>query len=111
MKTSSKKAKGRLLQKLIAELIQERFNLSPNDVKSTSMGAQGIDVQLSDKAREKFPYAIEAKNLARIAIYKHWDQAKINAKKENLMPALVIKQNHSEPLIVLNLKDFIGKIC
>jgi citrate lyase gamma subunit len=110
MLTSSKKAKGKKLQNTVAEAIRTTFNLSDKDVTSTIMGDSGIDIKLSEEARKKFGYAIECKNLARIAIYKHWAQAKANAEKEKLEPLLVIKQNRSEPLVVLTLEKFMELI-
>lgn len=104
MKTQSAKAKGRKLQQLVRDFIRETFELSENDVVSTSMGAQGIDVQLSDKARELFPFAVECKSYARIAVYQWWKQAKDNAKE--LSPLLVIKQNRSEPLVIISMQTF-----
>ena len=42
-------------------------SLEPDDIKSTSMGAGGEDVQLSPAARAVYPIQIECKNLAKIA--------------------------------------------
>lgn len=71
------------------------------------MGESGLDIQLSDKARSLFPYAVEAKNYARIAIYKWWKQCKDNAKSEELFPVLVVKQDRGEPLAILELDHFL----
>ncbi len=46
MKTSSAKNKGRRLQKWLAEQIIAVFGLKPDDVRSTSSGAGGVDVLL-----------------------------------------------------------------
>ena len=105
MLTSSAKDKGRNLQKYVATVLQELLNLHPDDCKSTSMGAQGCDVQLSVAAQEKLPVAIECKSYAKIAVYNWWKQAVSNTKK-NQYPMLVIKQNHSNPLIVIDLDFF-----
>ena len=110
MLTRSKKAKGKKLQNLVAEKIIEVYSLSDKDVTSTIMGDSGIDIKLSEEARKKFGWAVECKNLARIAIYKHWEQAKANAEKEKLDPLLIIKQNRSEPLVVLSLDKFMELI-
>ena len=104
MKTQSCKAKGRNLQKFVASRIRELFGLPEEDVKSTSMGAGGMDVQLSAKARESFPYAVECKSHARMAIYNLYDQAKANSGE--LKPLLVVKANRRQPLVVLDWSDF-----
>ena len=53
MKPSSCKAKGRRLQQRVAQSIRDAFaGLAEEDVRSTSMGAGGEDVQLSSQARE-----------------------------------------------------------
>lgn len=106
MKTQSKKNKGRKFQQLIRDKIKEVFGLSGNDVRSTSMGAGGEDILLSDKAKGLFPYSIEAKALERFAIYKHYDQAKEHARKNKDTPLLFIKGNYREPLVILNINDF-----
>lgn len=64
---------------------------------------------LSTVALAAFPYAVECKNLAKIAVYKYYEQASANKIKDT-MPLLVIKQNRSEPLVVLSLKDFMD-VC
>ena len=107
IKTRSAKNKGKRLQNKVALLIRELFNLSDKDVKSTTMGESGLDIQLSEAAREKFPYAIECKKHARFAIYNIFKQAKANATKEKLTALLIIEQDRSEPLAILTLEDFL----
>lgn len=68
------------------------------------MGAQGRDVQLSEQALRLFPYSVECKSRARIALYSDYAQAVSNASGD--VPLLVIKQNHSKPLVVLDLDHF-----
>lgn len=105
MKTSSAKAKGRQLQKFVRDKILTLFSLPEEDVVSTSMGNSGIDIQLSNRARELFPFAVECKNYARIAVYNWWKQAKENSTEE-LSPLLIIKQNRSEPLVIMSWETF-----
>jgi len=105
MKTQSKKAKGRNLQKFVRDLILKTFpQLEPDDVKSTSMGAGGEDVQLSPAARKLFPYSIECKSLKAIAVYKYYEQAQANSGKYE--PLVVIKANHKKPLVLLDAEYF-----
>lgn len=108
MKTQSAKAKGRRLQQAVRDGILQRFPaLEPDDVRSTSMGAGGEDVQLSPAARKCFPYQVECKNLASIAIYKHYEQA---SGHNNYEPLLVVKQNRSNPLAVVDLEHFLDLV-
>lgn len=106
MKPSSAKAKGRNLQKVLRDAILGTFtSLSDRDVRSTSMGVSGVDIQLSRNAVEAFPYSAECKALARIAIYSMYDQS-CNNCAAGTTPLLVIKQNHSQPLAVVSLEHF-----
>lgn len=105
MKPASAKAKGRKLQQFVRDQLIERLGLQPDDVKSTSMGAGGEDVQLSPFARIRFPHSVECKNMAKIAVYKFYEQAKENAGSHS--PLVVIKQDRSEPLVILSLDDYL----
>ena len=63
MSPRSAKAKGRKLQTWVVDKILALFpSLSSLDVKSTPMGVNGVDVQLSSLAQKFFPYDIECKN-------------------------------------------------
>ena len=109
MKTSSAKQKGRLLQQVTRDLILKSFpTLTERDVKSTSMGAQGEDVQLSEAGLKSFPYGIECKNLAKIAVYKFYEQAATHGSAE---PLVVIKQNRSKPLAIVDLEHFVNLVA
>ncbi len=106
MKTHSAKAKGRRLQQLTRDLVLESFPfLEEDDVKSTSMGANGEDVQLSPAARKVFPFSIECKSRASLPLYAWYQQAKFNAPT-GMEPLLVVKQDRSNPLVVLDLEKF-----
>lgn len=109
MKASSAKAKGRRLQQAVRDAILTQYPaLEPDDVRSTSMGAGGEDVQLSPAARKLFPYSIECKNLAKIAVYNYYTQAETNSGKYE--PLVVIKQNRSKPLAVIDFDHFMELI-
>lgn len=105
MKTQSKKQKGRILQQWVRDYILKSFPiLEPDDVKSTSMGAGGEDVLLSPAARRYFPYSVECKSLASIAVYKYYEQCKANAGEYE--PLVVIKANRKKPLVLLDAEYF-----
>lgn len=104
MKSQSAKAKGRKLQQAVRDQILSKFpGLEPDDVRSTSMGAGGEDVQLSPAARKLFPYSVECKSLAKIAVFNYYEQACGHGEHE---PLVVIKQNRSKPLAVVDLEHF-----
>lgn len=105
MTPQSAKAKGRNLQKLVRNKLIEVFGLDSEDVKSTSMGASGEDIQLSSAARSKVPYSFECKSRSRIAVYPYYWQAVDNANGN--IPAVVIKQNNAPPLVVIDFEHFL----
>lgn len=105
MKPQSSKAKGRILQNWVRRKLLELFpNLEPDDVASTSMGAPGEDIKLSPAARRLFPYSVECKSLAKIAVYKLYDQAVSNAASHE--PLLVIRANRRKELVVVDAEHF-----
>ena len=105
MKTQSAKAKGRRLQQATASDIRDDYELPEEDVRSTSMGAGGIDIQMSSRAMELFPLSIEAKNQESLNIWKALEQAIANCA-ENTTPAVVFKRNRSETFIALPWNSF-----
>jgi hypothetical protein len=67
---SSSKAKGRLGQQEVRDAILKRFpNLEPDDVRSTAMGQNGEDIQLSPKARKYLPVTIEVKRRKNLSYF------------------------------------------
>lgn len=105
MTPQSAKAKGRSLQKTVVALILEAFpNLEPDDVKSTSMGASGEDVQLSPAARKLVPYQIECKSKAKSQVHTYYEQAKTHGKHE---PLVIVKMDYKKPLAIVDLDHFL----
>jgi len=100
MNSQSTKAKGRRWQQKIVRMILDCFpSLEPDDVRSTSMGASGPDVQLSPAARELFDVSIEAKNQERIGIRRCWEQTVANAKDH--IPLLFMTWNRGDELVCM----------
>jgi len=104
LKPSSAKAKGRVLQQVVRDLIIAKFALEPDDVRSVSMGVSGEDLLLSPAARRKLPISVECKSRASISVYGHYQQAKDNCR--GYEPVLVIKQNRDKPLVVVDCEYF-----
>lgn len=84
-------------------LLANAPELEPDDVKSTSMGAGGEDVQLSPAARKVYPFNIECKSRAKMAVYQDYQQAMTHGKHE---PVVVVKQNMCKPLVVVDAEYF-----
>jgi len=106
MKPQSAKAKGRKLQQVVRDMILKYSpSLEIDDVKSTSMGAGGEDVQLSPAARRQYPVSIECKSRASFAFYKDYDQAVMNCPKD-CEPMVVAKANHRNPVVIIDADWF-----
>lgn len=104
--TSSAKAKGRRHQQWVRDKIYKAFpRLEEGDVRSTSMGAGGEDLQLSPAARKVFPYSVECKAYKSFAIYKVLEQASSNCPK-GAEPIAIIKGDRQRPLAVIDAEHF-----
>lgn len=90
-----------MLQQWIAQQILELFpHLSDKDVKSTPMGAHGVDVWLSEAAYKLLPWSIEAKNQEKFrGVYNAYEQA---VSQDHGEPVVILKQNHEKPLAVVD---------
>lgn len=108
MTPQSAKAKGRKLQQWVRDQILQRFpTLSTDDVRSTSMGAGGEDIQLSTAARELVSYTIECKNRKAIAVFKDYAQA---CTHNLIEPLVILKQNQSKPLALVDAEHFLDLV-
>ena len=107
MKPRSAKNKGKRLQNLVRDEVLKAFpELTTRDVQSTTMGEAGADIKLSQKAFSLFPYETECKNLAKVVVYK-WFEQRI-PKEGNVL--LVVKANQKEPLAIITLAHFMELI-
>lgn len=106
MTPASKKQKGRLHQQWVRDLIYRLWpGLEAGDVRSTSMGAGGEDLQLSPAARRVCPVSIECKSIAKFAGYKFLDQATENCV-DNAQPIAVVKANQRQPIVLVDAEYF-----
>lgn len=96
------------MQKAIKNILLEHFKdqLEEDDIRSTSMGASGVDLLLSPAAQKLIPYAIECKNQERLNIWGAIDQAEKNST-EKLKPIVIFKKNHSKTYVTLELTEFL----
>ena len=106
LKPASAKAKGRKLQGWVRDQLITHSNgkLKTDDVRSTSSGATGEDVQLSPAAREIWPFKIECKNKGESATHTMYKQAEDH--DGDYQPMLVVKQGGKKPLVVVDAEWF-----
>jgi len=106
MKPQSAKSKGRLLCKAAKDLILTWYpEAHTDDIKVTSSGAGGEDLQFSPAMRSLLPISLECKSYARIAALRWFDQAKANCKGHT--PVVVMKENRGEMMAMLRLEDLL----
>ena len=106
MKPQSAKAKGRLLQQWVRDLLVESLDIHPEDIESRSMGAGGEDLIMSRAARKSFPYSIECKNQEKINVWEAMKQSESN--RGDYIPIVVLKRNRSRPLVLIDAEEFIN---
>ena len=108
MKPRSAKNKGKRLQNEVRERLLEAFMmLEEDDIKSTTMGESGEDVQLSPAARKLIPYSFECKNQEKLSIWSALQQAEENAKP-NTTPAVIFRRNRSKTYVALEFEHFVS---
>jgi len=109
MKPSSCKAKGRQRQQeFAAKVIEVHPHLNEDDVRSTSMGAGGADVLLSQEAKKCFPFEVECKSLKKISVYKYIEQAETHG---GLTPIAAIRGNRKKPLVIMYEEDWFSLLA
>lgn len=103
---AARKAKGRRLQKRIAEFISKITGIpveKDGDIESRPMGQNGRDVILRGKAKEMFIFhGIECKNREALNIWQALTQAEEHGGK----PIVFFKRNRSEIYTALKAEDF-----
>ena len=107
MNTRSRKNKGKRLQNTVRDLLFETFQneLESDDIKSTTMGESGEDIQLSPAARKFIPYAIECKNQEKLNIWSSLEQAENNSN--GYEPLLIFTRNRSKTYVTMDVKEFL----
>ena len=84
-------------------------HLKPEDVITANNGQNGPDIKLSKVARKLVGVNFECKNQNKMkTIYDWYKQSSKSANK--LMPCVAMKMNTREPLVVINLDDFMDLI-
>ena len=107
-KISSRKAKGRLLQNLIAKKISELLDIpygKDKDIQGREMGQSGTDIKLYGKALELFRFSIECKNCEAWSVPAWIKQAQEN-KVDGTNWLLICKRNREQPVVVMDVDVF-----
>ena len=106
---ASRKAKARTLQNKVAADIRSLYPvLDGDDIRPAIMGESGIDIKLSNHARQFFPWGVECKCQECINVWTSFEQAENNAKIEKTVrPLLVFKRNRSETYVMMKWSDFL----
>ena len=69
------------------------------------MGAGGEDILFSQEAGDRLGISIECKSRSSVGVYAVYSQAADNTP-EGREPVLVVKQNHSKPLAVIDAEYY-----
>ncbi len=104
--TRAAKQKDRLGENEIRDKLLEVFpEFEPDDIKSTTMGDGGEDIQLSPAARKKMPITIEVKRRkSGMKMQYDWlEQAKRHGKGE---PVLFFRADRSEWIVMVGLEHY-----
>lgn len=108
MRTSSAKAKGRrACQDLVGALFGAFPELGFGDLRVTSSGATGEDIQMSPLAETLIPFGFEVKNQESMGIWTAIEQAKGHVKKSQKFWAVAFKRNNSSMYVCLELSLFV----
>jgi hypothetical protein len=113
MTVAAKKQKGRKLQQDTCAAflsVGSKKGLVADDIKSTSMGCSGVDMQVSPAARAVLgDWAVECKRQEALNVtsvfWQHWQKYK--KAKPSATPILVHRKNHTDPLVTMTLAAFV----
>ena len=104
----SRKARARKLQNWIAQQISDLLGITWGKdelIAPREMGQAGVDIRLIGEAKEKFNFAIEAKNAESWVLPSAIKQARENQGDfANWM--VVLKKNNMKPIVVLDAEEF-----
>ena len=110
IQVSSRKSKGREFQKFICKKISENTGISwgyedDKEIQPRLMGQSGVDIVLRGKAKECFPFAVEAKNQENLSLWKTIEQAQANQGDFKFW-IVIHKKNGKKPIAIMDLDSF-----
>jgi len=112
IKISSRKAKGRELQKWVCRKIADIFGIEFNQqddeclIHSREMGQAGADVILRGHIAKQFPFTIECKNTEQISLPNFIKQARDNTPENKKMLLVIRNKTLKDPIAVLDWDTF-----
>lgn len=108
IKISSRKAKGRDLQKWVCSKISELTNF-PYDqsddqclIHSREMGQHGNDIILRGEALKKFPFSIECKNSETLNLLETIEQVQANQIEETDWLIVHKRKTLKTPIVIMD---------
>lgn len=104
---AARKARGRSFQQAVRDKILAAFpELEPDDVRSTSMGSAGVDLQLSPAARKLLKNLMfECKNQVKLDLHDWLRQAAAHGSGIPVVAFKTPKKAH--PLILMDIDEFL----
>jgi hypothetical protein len=112
IKISSRKAKGRGLQKWVCQRISEMTGIPYEQsddsclIHSREMGQAGTDVVLRGEAAELFPYSCECKNAESFNIKETVKQVVANKKKDTDILIVYKCKEFKKPVVIIEWDKF-----
>lgn len=113
MKTSSAKAKSRVLQDKVRDMyrgVGRQYGLADDDVKPAVMGQTGVDIIFSPAGKEVFNHSIECKKHAAVRIPYFFAEHYKKYKGDSTLKLLFSENNRSEPLVTMRAEDFMNLV-
>ncbi len=107
MKTKSAKAKGRSACKDLQQLLLGMLPaLTADDIRVTSSGTNGPDLQMSQAAKKQLPFSFEVKKQERLNIWDAVFQCKKNSTTAE-PGVLVFTRNHHSMYAAMEIETFL----
>lgn len=109
IKISSRKEKGRKLQKYFCEKLSKITGIpwgKDQLIESREMGQSGVDVKLIGHALKEIPFSIECKNQEKWSLPGWVRQAKENQLPETDWILCTKSQNVKDPVVVMDAETF-----
>ena len=110
MRTSSAKAKGRRLCLKVREMMLEWApDVRGDEIHVTSSGAGGRDLHITGRAKEVYPFIVEAKNQECNKQMWDWYEQALSHKVEGeqAVPVVIFSKNRAEPMVTLKFEDLL----
>lgn len=112
IKISSRKQKGRSLQKWVCQQVAKLFGIEYDQqddqcpIHSREMGQSGVDIILRSPVKEVFPFAIECKSGEHLNLLQTMKQAKKNTGNELDWIIVYKKKAFNTPIAIMDWDCF-----